>query len=223
MTDPVSADEAVANLFSGQFALGARAGVSSVADRNPDAEAEIQRNARRLGVPYESARANSAEINRRIAAQNVDYDNLARVAPRTTRFLGEASHAAIAHDDIGVLGKIEQHITGFFGAIAKSIDRIALDEEPAGKKVARYTKGVGDDITPDNIGRATVQGAGGIIQGLLGASEAGSEIGEKIDVTASLQRRVLGFSLDEGFSGMSRQWRHRVDRAVWAATPKRTS
>lgn len=101
-------DAAASDLFSGNLARGVRSAVVTVQDRNPDTEADVQRKARALGVPYDSARAHPAIVDQRTAGNGVDYDNLARQAPRTSQFLSSTSNAAIAHDDIGILGRIEQ-------------------------------------------------------------------------------------------------------------------
>lgn len=130
-------DRVAADIFSGRYALGMRASISEVGDRNPDKEAEHQKRARSLGVPYESARAHPDAIDRQIRLKKVDWDNMARQAPRTAKFLSSTSNAAIAHDDIDILGKLEQGIKSFFGGIAKNLDRVLLDDEPTLRKFAR--------------------------------------------------------------------------------------
>jgi hypothetical protein len=104
-------DQAAADLFSGQAAVGVRSSVMSVADRNPDAEAKVQKQASQHGVPYESARNNPQLLTQRSAASAVDYDNLARTAPATTKFLSNPANAAVSHDDVGVIGGIEHWFT----------------------------------------------------------------------------------------------------------------
>lgn len=121
-----SPDEAANFLFGPALAVQARRSIQSAVTINPDAEANVQRNAQALGVPPDSARSDPDEVARQLAARQ-SWDQMAAQRPRTTRFLSSTSHAAIAHDDVGILGRIE----GTLGGVAKSA-RNFFDISPKG-------------------------------------------------------------------------------------------
>jgi hypothetical protein len=183
MSAPNPYDATAADLFGGNLAMGARSSVTSVADTNPDEEAQLRRRAQQLGIPPESARANPKIVQQRLAGQSVDWDNMARQAPRTNKFLNSTSHAAIAHDDISVLGSIERAFTGaaglFFPALVAvaakpTIERVAGQ---TGRDIAKfggpggYLKALGRDRSPRNTLKELVAGVGQADEGISGAIE----------------------------------------------------
>jgi hypothetical protein len=153
----------------------ARGSLAAVADRNPDAEADLQRNASALGLAVDSARANLVEVQRRMSAAQVDPD-FARTRPRTTRFLGETSRAAIAQDDIGVLGRIEGWFKDGLNSIASSIDSAIMDERPLPARagnLARLARGAFDagDFSPGNLARTVEVGGAQVMAQIGGATQ----------------------------------------------------
>jgi hypothetical protein len=222
-------DDTAAALFSGQLAVGARASVAQVADRDPDAEAERQRHARLLNIPYDSARAHPQLVDQQLAPRQVDYDHLARTAPRTARFLSSTSNAAIAHDDVSVLGRIEQGLRYALNPVSLASDIAARGAQQVGASTAQevqqkggtagYLSAVGRDVSPSSIGRHTVSGGLKLVSGLLGTVEGSQEGAEKVDVTAGMQRRLFGDTLESGLAGLSRAARRKVDQAAYAIAP----
>jgi hypothetical protein len=219
---PLPADQAAADIFGGQYALGARASVAQVADRNPDKEALVQQQARALGAPYESARNNPDLIDRRSAANAVDYQNLARTAPRTARFMSSTSNAAIAHDDIGVLGQIEQFLKGnaitapvVYGAQVgiKAMGRVANDISTDIKQQGGAMPYLRKVLKTD-LSAPLEKGVAQVVSGPLGALESSQELAEKVDPTAGLQRRLFGGTMESGLAALSRRARHAIDQSV---------
>lgn len=214
-------DDTAAALFGGQLAIGARSSIAQVSDRNPDAEAQVQGHARQLGVPYESARAHPQLIQKQIAPQAVDYDHLARTAPRTARFLSSTSNAAIAHDDVGVLGQIEHGLRYALNPISLFSDIGARVAKQTADQTAQDVRQKGgrmpflQHLLHTDIGAPLKAGLGNLATGALGALEGSQEAAEKVDVTAGMQRRLFGGTLESGFAGLSRAARRKVDQRVY--------
>jgi hypothetical protein len=220
MADPNPFDQAVADIFSGQMALGVRASVAQVADRNPDSEAELQRKARVLGVPADSARPNADVIDKRVAAKAVDYDNLARTAPRTSRFLSTTSNAAIAHDDIGVLGMIEKGLRSFANPASLVTDLFPGLAQHEATRFSGEARSQGGTmlylrrVLHTSVTDPAKKGLGNLVSGALGALEGSQETAEKFDVTAGLQRRLFGGTMESGLASLSRAARRKIDQSV---------
>jgi len=213
MPDPNPYDQTATDLFNGTLALGAQSSVATVANRNPDEEARIQQKAQQLGIPYESARANPDLVKQRLAAQGVDWQNMARTAPRTAKFLSSTSNAAIAHDDVGVLGALEQkfsslsqYLNPFSGpanigsAIGNAIsDTVSADVKKQGG-VGNYFRAVGHDVTPSNIGHSVEAGLNDLGTGIAGAVEGVANAADNVDPTAAAQRAVFGGTAEEALA-----------------------
>jgi len=217
VSSPNPYDQAASDLFSGRLALGARSSVVSVADRNPDTEAQVQRKAAQLGVPYDSARANPALVNQRTAGQAVDYDNLARQAPATSRFLASTSHAAIAHDDIGVLGQLEMGlrassdplVSGLgvaIGGVRRTIADVRHDLRTQGG-VKPY---LGSLLRTDLSGPLK-KGVTDVAIGALGTAESA---GELIGNYGANVGDPLTLFAGAGMAGLSKQARRSIDKSV---------
>lgn len=94
---------------STQAQIGFRQAVTA----NPDSEAELRRIARATGVPIDSVRAHPEPLKAEVAAQGVDFNGLAKVAPATARLLADVEQARIAHDDVPSLGLLETTANSF--------------------------------------------------------------------------------------------------------------
>jgi hypothetical protein len=213
-------DDAASDIFGGQLALGARSGVAQVADTNPDQEAQVQRKAKLLGVPPTSAAANPGITDKRLAADGIDYDNLARQAPSTARFLSSTSNAAIAHDDIGVLGRLEQGLR-FIANPGRVIADLARPsaERTAGNTVQEvhqfggplgYLSALGRDVAPEKLGGHLVKGGLQMISGLIGTAESAGEV--------AAQNPIYN-QVATDFAGLSRAARRKVDQLAYKVAP----
>lgn len=109
-------DRAAAQEFGPSVAAAARLNMANVANVNPDQDAQLQQRAQALSVPVDSARAHPNTIAERWNAGKHDWDWLSQTQPRTAAFFTSPQHAAVAQDDVGVLGQIENTITGIPGA-----------------------------------------------------------------------------------------------------------
>ncbi|HAZ61018.1 MAG TPA: hypothetical protein DCY89_05530 [Gammaproteobacteria bacterium] len=87
----------------------------ATAQGTPDAEAELQRISRETGVPLGAARTQSDALRRR--QESSQALEQMRNRPRTTEFMAAPDRAAIARDDVGNLGALEDHVTGEMRAI----------------------------------------------------------------------------------------------------------
>lgn len=87
-----------------------RASLYDAVGAKPDYEADLRKTAQAVGMPIDTARADLPFAKRQQALQAIDTSALARMNPVTTSFLSQPENAAIAHDDVSVLSKIEDGI-----------------------------------------------------------------------------------------------------------------
>lgn len=101
-------DAAVAASLQPSLSIGARLGVMSAVDTNPDSYAEAKRIAGRTGVPVDTVFNQPQEMKRQDKMGSIDFDTLAKVSPSTASLLSDIEKAKIAHDDIDNLSALEQ-------------------------------------------------------------------------------------------------------------------
>ncbi|CAK0775920.1 conserved hypothetical protein [Gammaproteobacteria bacterium] len=92
------------------LAQSARAGFVQAVGTNPDAYAEAQRVAKRVGVPVTTAVSMPSEINLQDRVRSVDFDTLAHMSPATAALFSDLEKAKVAHDDINNLSTIESKL-----------------------------------------------------------------------------------------------------------------
>lgn len=76
--------------------------------KKPDYEAEMRRVSKITGVDYLSAVGNEPHVKAQAQVEMLDPNGLIRSAPRTANWLATPENAAISHDDVSLLGQIEQ-------------------------------------------------------------------------------------------------------------------
>jgi len=103
------------DLLQQDTAQALRTSMSSVVDRQPDAEARLQTLARDYNMPVEAVRMRQPEIERTARLASLDYDTLARQYPKTAGTLTDPARAAIAHDDVDNMTTIERIGGGLVG------------------------------------------------------------------------------------------------------------
>ncbi|MBK8772854.1 MAG: hypothetical protein IPM06_20820 [Rhizobiales bacterium] len=108
--DTAGAVDAYLNDTETNPAFDARINVALSLDTPPDYEAELRQAAQRTGVPLESARAFPDEVKRQAQIEAVDFVQMAKDFPHTTRFLSNLNNSRLAHDDIGNLSETEKAI-----------------------------------------------------------------------------------------------------------------
>ena len=104
---------AVSAYLNGQgfdLAVPLKQSVLGAVESNPEAEAMLQRAARRTGVDLMAARVAPDEVKRRAAVVAMDLDGMVRDFPQTAAFLANQDRARIAHDDVGALQAVETAI-----------------------------------------------------------------------------------------------------------------
>tara|TARA_R110001599_G_scaffold171353_1_gene362442 strand:+ start:453971 stop:460450 length:6480 start_codon:yes stop_codon:yes gene_type:complete len=79
----------------------------SAADKNPDAEAKLQKLAERAGVPLDAARLDMPNIERQVSLQSIDYKTLSTMYPSTSELLSDPNNAALAKDDVENISVLE--------------------------------------------------------------------------------------------------------------------
>lgn len=85
-----------------------RAVVAAAATTNPDAVAKTQQLAQRAGMPVDLAQANPQAAEQRATALDLERRNIEFTNPILSRQLQDPNFAAVAHDDLGNLSRIEQ-------------------------------------------------------------------------------------------------------------------
>ncbi len=107
-------DAALASMRQTDAAQRARVGYGvAVQDgASPELEADLQRTARRLGIPAESVRAHPKEAKARALVESTDFSGLAATSPATAALLADFDRARVAHDDVENLGAVERAARG---------------------------------------------------------------------------------------------------------------
>lgn len=84
--------------------------IESTLDTNPDQEARVQKLAAETRLPLSTVRNNPQEAEKRQLSLSLKQMNLATKYPTLGRFLTDRERAAVARDDLDVLGFIEQDL-----------------------------------------------------------------------------------------------------------------
>lgn len=106
-------DSAVTNVINNETptpdkAQAAREGYVGAVDTNPDVYAEMQRVARRIGVPTNVAMDMPQEVKKQASIGSINFDTLAQTNPATASLLADVNKAKIAHDDVQNLQATER-------------------------------------------------------------------------------------------------------------------
>lgn len=117
MADPIDTAGAVDAYLNSPARLGAQARMTMMeaVGTKPDYEAELQKVAKRTGVPVDTVRAFPDEMKKQATLGAYDFDGMATEFPNTAKFLSDRDKAAIAHDETGTLKSVEQG----FGSLLK--------------------------------------------------------------------------------------------------------
>ena len=110
-------DTAVTNVINNETtapdkAQAAREGYVGAVDTNPDEYAEMQRVARRVGVPTNVAMDMPQEVKKQASIGSINFDTLAQTNPATASLLADTNKAKIAHDDVPNLQATERSLNG---------------------------------------------------------------------------------------------------------------
>lgn len=98
------------------------------AGNNPDHDAEILKNARYLGVPYEVAERQAKRLEKDLGLKKNNPQKIKQQTPRTAQILSNPPVAKIAHDDVENMGTMEKLIWWADEAIEKSQRQIEANE-----------------------------------------------------------------------------------------------
>lgn len=74
---------------------------------NPDAQARINKLSTESGIPPFAVKSDPEDTERRLKLDKIDFNSMSKRRPNTVEYLVDFNNAAIAHDDIDVLGKLE--------------------------------------------------------------------------------------------------------------------
>lgn len=113
-------DAAVTSVLDQENAQSARAGFLGAVDTNPEAYAEAQRVARRVGVPTDVALSMPKEVQKQAAMGAINFDTLAQTSPATATLLSDTDKAKLAHDDVPGLQAVERT---FLESITEPVQR----------------------------------------------------------------------------------------------------
>ena len=118
---------------------------------NPDSQAKINKLSRDTGLPPAAVETNPDEVEQQQALRSINIKELEKNNPATSSVIRDYETASVAHDDIGVLQKIENtlidwknSLTRFSEGLGESI-RLGFDQGNAGFLLQ------GVDIAPDEI------------------------------------------------------------------------
>jgi len=178
-------DAAIDGMLGSQLddsARTAKGSVATVIGDNPDETLKLQRAARNLGIPIDSARTDPKRVHLEASVEATDWTGMAQRAPKTARFLGDTSKAAIAHDDIGILEQAEQTFKATIGTLSGFIGGLAgyNTREVATSTDAKLRR------APSNTGRAFLAGGQQASAGLVGMVEGAFDN----PIAADYQRRT---------------------------------
>lgn len=82
--------------------------VQASIDKNPDEYAEVLRYSKQLGAPPDAIQSQLQQVRNSEKPKENDYHALAANTPGLARFLTNPDNAAIAHDDIPALSRVER-------------------------------------------------------------------------------------------------------------------
>lgn len=105
----------------------ANATMSEAFKVNPDEYAHNVQLSRQSGIPTDLVSANPKAVETDLKLKQINFDQMSKRSPNTAAFLTDFNKAAIAHDDVGVLERIE-HV---FDGLGESIN-IGFDQQVLG-------------------------------------------------------------------------------------------
>jgi hypothetical protein len=169
---------------------------------SPDEAAENNALAQRFGVSPDTIAADKGMFKQQ--AQATDAQVAVQSAPRTQDWLAKnQQNAKVAHDDVGVLSSIESAVGGLGSfvqsglfSIAGGIDRAIMDDTPATVAVPNVIR-----YAPNAFAQGVFTN---VIGGVASAARGIEDVGENFDVTAPLQRRLFGGTVENAFSNIFR-------------------
>lgn len=112
MPQEFDANAAVARYLSGPSPdTTLRASLQEAVGKNPDEVAQWRKTAATLGVPVDTAQAMPDWSRQQEKLAGFNTSSLARMNPLTAGFLSNPDNAAIAHDDVEGLTKLESLVS----------------------------------------------------------------------------------------------------------------
>lgn len=107
--------EDLINVTSGEQQL--KSTMNQAVTVNPDQQAELNKLSRESGIPAPAVQANPDQVKKHLDLSKINFDEMSKRTPNTAKFLTDYNNATIAHDDIDVLGKIENVLKDHIGAV----------------------------------------------------------------------------------------------------------
>ena len=178
--------------------------------RDPDAFAKASKLSRESGVPVSAVEANPDVFEKRLRFKPNEYDQLLRDAPVTAERLTDPLQASLAHDDLSVLGEIENFWKTTFKGTGEST-LLATENALRGGAVGGLDliKGVG----ADTLDQARARGMGGIVPDVVGLMP-----GESQDLSLQIAQN-LGIQTEseyrEAVTTGSRKFQGAIDAKVF--------
>lgn len=126
-TDKFDADKAVGDYLTTPKevrppASAMRITLPAAMDKNPDETAELKAISKRTGVPLQSLQnpENRKKVEKQHTLDTFNFDSFATSFPNSARLMADPDMAAIAYDDVEVLGSVEKTVD-FLGDSGKAI------------------------------------------------------------------------------------------------------
>lgn len=147
-----------------------RRSMLQASDATPDRQAEVLRLSQRTKLPADIVDRNLDTIKKNVEFQSTDYDRILRDTPNLGQWLQDPHNAAVAKDDLGSLGAIEDVGRSFVAGVPALVGSVTSG---AGDLLDVLSRGLYHVVT----GRSA-QGQGPISTALQEAGKAWKDIGE---------------------------------------------
>ncbi len=141
-----------------------RAVVAAAATQNPDAAAKTQQLAQRAGMPVDLTQANPQAAQQRATALDLERRQIEFTNPILTRQLQDPNFAAVAHDDLDSLSRIERGANelrsmaaetdlGFINSVKPAVDAAGDVVQMALPAIAKSVRAVTTRYDWGNLGQ----------------------------------------------------------------------
>lgn len=135
-----------------------RASLSEAVKVNPDAAAKTRQLAQQSGLPDFAVQDDPAGVEARLKLDAIDFTEMSKRSPGTAGFFTDFNNAAIAHDDIDVMQKIEDAVGAVrqYGAdLSASFEkgRRVVEASDIGLQRMYAALGSGEPVSDDQVSR----------------------------------------------------------------------
>lgn len=88
-------------------ATKARSTMAEAVKEDPNTAAQDLKLSRKAGLPVSAVKGHTSELQQKLKVSGVNWDSMAGTNPETTKFLSDYDNASQAHDEVGLLARLE--------------------------------------------------------------------------------------------------------------------